>query len=211
MRSKSPKQPQKGCINHKPKTMQTLQIDVFNFNELDNNVQKTVIEKYRDRMYEWGIDLDYFNEECYNIANKSGFLDINLSYSLSNSQGDGLSFSAEIDKEYFIKKCFPNIKNSVFDILCNYVIYSCKSNGGRYCYASKNDIDIFLDPQYKSYPNIEKLVYELYQYVQNEYLNLCGQFEKTGYDIIEYEYSDENIIDLIINNECQFTKSGQIF
>jgi hypothetical protein len=190
--------------------MQIIETNVYNFNELSKEVQSKVIEKQRRGMYEDGEPLLFFSEYCQEKAYQKGFKNIDLQYSLSNCQGDGLSFSAEIDKEKFIKECLPDIKTSVYDILCNYVNFECKGNTGRYCYASKKDIEVSTD-FYKNTPNLDKVIDILYNHIANTYMTLCAQLEKYGYDELDYYYSDENVIETILANDYQYTITGQLF
>ena len=190
--------------------MQTIETNVYSFNELSKEVQSKVIEKKRRGMHEDGQPLLFFSEYCQEKAYQKGFKNIGLQYSLSNCQGDGLSFSAEIDKEKFIKECLSDIKTSVYDILCNYVHFKCKGNEGRYCYASKKDIEVSTD-FYKNTPNLDKVIDILYNHIADTYMTLCGELEKDGYNEIEYYYSDENVIETILSNDYQYTINGQLF
>jgi hypothetical protein len=190
--------------------MQTIETKVYDFNELSAEVQSKVIEKQRQSMYENGQPLWDFSDYCHEKAQEKGFKDIKIQYSLSNSQGDGLSFSAEIDKETFINECLPGIKTSVYDIICNYVHFKVKGNSGRYYYASKNDIEVETE-FYKNTPNLDKLIDILYNHIADTYLTLCNELEKYGYDAIDYYYSDENVKETILANDYKYTINGQLF
>jgi len=190
--------------------MEIIETKIYDFNELSAEMQSEVIERQRQEMYEYGRPLCFFSDYCQEKANEIGFKIIDLQYRLSNCQGDGLSFSAEIDKEKFIKECLPNIKTSVYDILCNYVHFKCKGNDGRYCYSSKRDIEISMD-FYKDTPNLDKVIDILYNYIADTYLTLCKELEDYGYAEIDYYYSDENVKETILENDYKYTINGQLF
>lgn len=190
--------------------MQIIETSVYDFNELSKEAQSKAIESQRRGLYEDGEPLYFFSDYCHEKAKEKGFDIISLQYSLSYSQGDGLSFSADIDKEKFIKECLPDIKKSVLDILCNYVHFKCTGNTGFYCYASKKDIDVNTN-FYKNTPNIDKIIDILYNHIANSYLTLCNELEREGYLEIDYYYSDKNVIETILGNDYKYTIDGQLF
>lgn len=190
--------------------MRTIRTKVYQFNELSAEAQSVAIDNYRRINYDF-IDLNCFADNCAEIAAENGFDNAKLRYSLSYSQGDGLSFDADIDLERMIKEFNPNIKQSVLSALLNNVHCSCKANTGRYAYASSNDIEFTFENYYRSYDRLNELTSEIEGFVQDKYLELCKLFEKNGYLDIEYQDSDEYIIEAIVANEYEFTIDGNRF
>lgn len=196
--------------------MKTLEIRLYEFNELNQDAKENAINEYRRKMGNWGPDLDCFKYDCEEKAEQIGFKDIKLAYSLGNCQGDGVSFKCSyIDTAKFIAELWPNCKTSVIDTLCNNISFDCIGNTNRrYCYASNGDIQMYLyfyKNFHRSLPNLEAMAYKLHEYIQDQYLSLCNKFEKIGYQEIEYFYSDENIIQTIEANEIEFTENGKQF
>jgi hypothetical protein len=59
--------------------------------------------------------------------------------------------------------------------------------------------------------NIHTLVSYIEIDLQNVYIDLCKDLEKQGYEEIEYQFSDECIIEDIQANEYEFTEEGNIY
>lgn len=192
--------------------MKTIEIELYKFTELSENAKNTAIEKHKENSE---IFLDCFNESCYEQISENGFKgNIKLQYSLSGSQGDGLSFSCD----YFdnLNALFIEIlgteKQKTIDTILNNVSFKCNGNkGSYYCYSSKNDISLELD----SYKGNNYLIHEIVSKVESKlkdlYIDLCNQLEKKGYDDIEYQCSDDYIIETIIENDYYFTIDGKIY
>lgn len=191
--------------------MKTIEIELYKFTELSENAKNAAIENERKKE----IEFDWFSDFCHEQISENGFKgNIKLQYSLSGSQGDGLSFSCE----YFdnLNALFIEIlgteKQKTIDTILNNIYFKCDGNNGRYCYASKNDINIELDNYYvKSSTNIDNLISKVESKLKDLYINLCNQLEKQGYDDIEHQYSNEYIIETLTENDCYFTIDGKIY
>lgn len=197
--------------------MRTIETKVFTFDELSDDAKQTAIEQIRNQ--ENSIDLYSFKEQCEDIIANNGFTGgIELQYSLSYSQGDGLSFSC--DRYDFLEDIFLELlgkgKERTAKTLAENTTFVCKSNNNRYCFASKSDIDMYLENWTSSInttdtDNIDKVITAALEVVQNKYLKLCKELEDAGYDEIEYQDSDEFIIETIEANEYEFTEEGKMF
>ena len=193
--------------------MKTIEIELYEFTELSENAKNAAIEKHKKNSE---IFLDFFSDDCREQIRENGFKgNIKLQYSLSCSQGDGLSFSCD----YFdnLNALFIEIlgteKQKTIDTILNNISFKCNGNNGRYCYASKNDITLELDDycHVKSSTNIDNLISKVESKLKDLYIDLCKQLEKQGYDDIEYQYSDEYIAETLTENDCYFTIDGLIY
>lgn len=192
--------------------MKTIRTKVYQFSELSEQAKKVAIERERKDYWEYGEPLYFFDEYCNEQAALFGFTDCKFQWSLSYSQGDGLSFSCgSFDLKKFLSEHSPKLKQSVIDTLSCYLTTEIKGNTGHYCYAHKNDVSISLDVYRREYPNIDKLVAELELSLQSIYLQLCKELEREGYSWIEAEDKDESIIDRIESNEWEYTQDGKRF
>jgi hypothetical protein len=194
--------------------MRTVRTKVFFFNELSKEAQENAIEKERDSVYN-NLFLDFFNDSATEQISEKGFFDsINIQYSLSYSQGDGFSFSCnKVEKDVLIK-IFTNIlgpgKEKTIDILIDNSNFDISLNS-RYCYAAKNQLTYELENT-RSYDWLCcKVVEEVQQELREIYIDLCNDLENQGYKEIEYQLSDEAIIENLIANEYEFTEEGNIF
>jgi len=189
----------------------TIRTKIYKFDELTNDAKQVAIEWYKTILNNDSDILYFFADECKEVAKDSGFNDITVCYSLSYCQGDGLSFKCEdLDVERMINEAIPNVKKSVLNAIKNNIVWKIKGNNGRYAFASKSDVDFWLDAN-KDYPNIENAVATVRTYIEDTYMALCKELEKNGYDEIDYRYTDESIIDTILANEYEFTADGRRF
>jgi hypothetical protein len=198
--------------------METIQINLYTFDELNEDAKIKAIRMQKENNYEFlylDFLVDIFKEEAENL----GFVNPKFQYSLSNSQGDGLSFSFdyfESEKLYsLIKKVTGKNASWIIDPIFN-CIYSTrgKGNTGRYAYAHEDQIDIRVDlGNYRAwnfYTNVNDVLNEIEAQIITLYLETCYNFEKRAYDEIEYQLSDEFAIETLING-MQFLKDGTIY
>ena len=191
--------------------MRTIRTKVYQFSELSKQVQQTAIEWYKGILNNDADILQGFEDYCKEEAEKQGFNDIKIQYSFSYSQGDGLSFSC---KNFNIKKFLTENtrlhKDSVINTLSNKLTVEINGNNSRYCYASRSDIDLYLDAN-KDYPNIQSIIPSLLTDLEDKYLTLCKELENIGYKWLEAAFEDESIIANIEANEYEFTIDGNRF
>ncbi len=194
--------------------MKTIEIKILTFEELTPEAQQVAIEDYRNHKYENGYILDMFNDDAMEQIKENGFIDPELSYSLSYSQGDGLSFKAykyEHLVNLFIEVLGPG-KEKTAQLLAENCTQQFKGNGNRYCYAHRNQIDLFLE-NYTSIVNtsvrIDEVIQKVLTKLEDLYLEICGQLEKQGYAEIDYQLSDKCIIEDIQANGYEFTEDGK--
>lgn len=186
-------------------------IQVYNFNELSHEAKQIAIENFRGKSE---VFLDFFNDEAKEIINERGFKgNIKLQYSLSNCQGDGLSFGCEWFSSQKLHEIFVEVlgtgKDKTIETILNNSYFTLKGNTGHYCYAHKNDLEYIFDDNINA-PNIEEVVGKVEEKLMEIYLDLCKELEEIGYNEIEYQYSDEYISELLEVNEYEFTEYGKI-
>jgi len=189
--------------------MRTIETNLYEFHELSKVAQETAIEKQRNN----DVFLDFFNDDCIEQIIAAGFKgNVNLEYSLSYCQGDGLSFSCD----YFdnLNALFVEIlgteKQKTIDCVINNCSFKINSNNGRYSYASRNDVNFELDNYYvKSSTNLDNLITKVETKLRYIYIDLCKELENQGYKDIEYQNSDECITDFFNSKEIEFYENGE--
>ena len=193
--------------------MRTIRTKVYTFNELSQEAKEIAIENYRDKM---DVYLDCFNDDAVEQIEKAGFYDdVKLQYSLSYSQGDGLSFSCSRIEERVLLSFFAEVLGKGKEKTAKVIIENCSfvntGNDGRHCFASKNDIEFILESYKNDYNNINNIVKKVETKIENLYMELCEDLEKQGYSDIEYQYSDEAITETLIANEYEFLANGKMY
>lgn len=192
----------------------TREYKVFNFDELSKEAKQKAIDQYYDYEMQYGYHFleDDISEELKQIDDC--FSDVKLQYSLSYCQGDGLSFSGELDLKKFLEtkysKKLPQYKIWGLDEYV-YSVHS-KGNSGHYCYASKNDIDYTENYQdYIERKHIDNLWQDVLTEIQEYYLDLCEKLKKYGYDILEYRMTDDEFSEFCESNDYKFFEDGKMF
>jgi hypothetical protein len=185
-------------------------IQIYNFNELSQEAKETAIKNFRG---EGEVFLDFFNDDCIQIINERGFKgNIKLQYSLSNCQGDGLSFGCDYFDSKKLHEIFREVlgsgKDKTIETILNNSYFKLNGNSGRYCYANIGDLEYIFDDNINA-PNIEEVVGKVETKLLEIYLKLCSELEKMGYDEIEYQYSDEYVITELIEREYEFLENGK--
>jgi len=195
--------------------MRIIETEAYTFDELSDDAKEKAIEKFREEKYEY-LNLNFFYEDCVYQLEELGFVNPRVLYSLGHCQGDGLSFSAdEYSKleDLYIEELGKG-KEKTAELLAENSVFVCGGNKGHYCYASTDDIDLYIH-NYSSgintgCENINEVVENVLHKLEDIYIDLCSQLEKQGYDEIEYQQSDECIIEDIQCNEYEFTKDGKL-
>lgn len=197
--------------------MKTIEIKLYKFSELSKEAKQTAIENWRKSNWESGDFLHFFEEDCNEQISEAGFESPAVSYSLSYSQGDGLSFKADkYNKlsELFLKHLGQG-KEKTAELLAENCTQILKGNNGRYCFASKNDIDLYFENYSSSINtdmvNCQKVLDKVLKDLENIYIELCKNLENQGYKQIKFENSDEYIIETIEVNDYDFTEDGEIY
>jgi hypothetical protein len=191
--------------------MQTVTINTYKFSELSEEAKQVAINWYRDGN-QWDL-LPFFADECNETLEESGFVGAKVSYSLSWCQGDGLSFNADYYnklEELFLAELGAG-KERTAKLLadsCNQVF---KGNNGRYSYASASDVDLYIDGNHNELNNINATVGIVLSALEDLYMDTCKKLEKQGYAEIEWQNSDEAIIESIEANDYDFLENGKIW
>jgi hypothetical protein len=109
----------------------------------------------------------------------SGYSDLSILFSLSHSQGDGVSFEGTLNRDE--------------------ITYSVTQSGH---YVHEFTLDVTATDE-----NGEEL--EVTEKALSDMRKACKETERYGYEKIEYEQSPENVDEIIEANEYTFTEDGQ--
>jgi len=176
--------------------MKTKTINLYTIDELkivnEKGYQKA-IESFRndneyyflsESMEEYLIELLQESK----VIKYDGVSDLKVYYSLSYCQGDGAMFTGLITYNYKGKDYLIKIKQS-----------------GRYYHSNSKDYST-TDTEGEEVDEWQ----EVEESFDTEYKSICEKLEQWGYDYIESEDSEENIVDTIKANEYTFTSNGTI-
>lgn len=193
-------------------------ITVYKFSELTPTVQERVLDKMRDWQvddYNWyESEIDYWKEKLDLI----GFENAEIAFSGFYSQGDGASFTADINSEKIFNTLAYCAKR-YDDALTIYLAEKLYQNDGfkmtmkqtnsRYSHERTVSVNIDIDYRYRDNRFWTNIMTD-FEYMLDMYrIDLCHAIYKsleTGY---EHLTSDESIIEMIKTNEYEFTIDGK--
>lgn len=194
-------------------------IEIYKFEELSEEVQEKVIEKFHDinTHYDWwdGVYEMYMQDE-------TGFDIDKIYFSGFWSQGDGAMFEGSPNEDIlnFITPAYNNQQyqkdwSRVIKLIKNgdINIYGSFKHSGHYyhskSYSDNLDAEMTNDWYGKDYSNIEDILEDILEEIREYYEDLCNKI----YHSLEQEYehytSRESIEETIISNEYEFTKDGK--
>lgn len=159
---------------------------VYNFDELSDEAKEKALNYFRENnWYDFlGDDLQYKLEELLK-DNNIHFDELpKVYYSLGYSQGDGVMFEGTVKWKYYTVEI--------------------RQSGHYYHYNSK---------QFWNFENSRtgrEVSDKVYKQFDELYVRICKELEKYGYDIIEYEQSEEYLKEMIEGNEYEFTEDGKL-
>ena len=198
--------------------MRKTNVNVYEFSELSIHVQKKVTERYRNELLDL-LDDDLKDIMKMEFNNHMHNLNFELAYSLNYCQGDGVSFTGNIEgKEELLTLAslvYDNkIPKNILRLIKWDIIYKVDFVRNSYHYVHKYTVDPAIIDNYNisnSYCYINKVITEFEKSINKWYLQVCDTMEKFGYDTKENLYSDDNIKSYIEANEGEFFINGRDF
>ena len=188
----------------------------YRFSELSEEAKKHALQYWRDKGFD--VEVPFSDNDGHEeLTKEKGFTGIKLQYSLGNCQGDGLSFSADYEHDFKLKlvnKYLGPGKEKTAALLADYLIVHVKGNtGNHYCYASRSDVEVEVDYGGLTQANVYDKLMELSENIQSDiaddYMDLCKQLEKEGYEHYEHLDSDEYLGEFFEINDYLFYEAGE--
>lgn len=217
----------------------TKEYQVYNFEELDKEIQKKVIEKDFNE-FRIEINNEFFCKFANEILCLLGFDESEVWYSLGWCQGDGLTFDfnlssgeiIEIIKQYQDKKTvergfkfLENIVNELHDIVSDFelneelindfdVTINTEKNSyaNHYSHKKTRYMNLEVNNLYRDITNKESLYFgELENVIKSIYYKICDILEKEGYEQIYYKPSIEEYTEISNENNYMYLENGELF
>lgn len=190
------------------------QVEVFEFNELSEEVKAKLMEIAKEQMIIDRFDNLYENL-LYFLKDTKGIEveDDALRYSLSCCQGDGLNFKMDdmhkcsyfIDK---VKEILSPVEKAMLTKLLKAEAFMIHSTGntGRYYFHSTEDVDFEINDT-PTTPQLH-LIKKVTDEVSELYCEVCSELEKIGYGV--YDIPDEEVEEYCDACENLYFKDGEI-
>lgn len=160
--------------------MRTIESTIYKFEELSAEAKEYAKRKYYESE-EYPFLCEDLTESCKCILDEANvkYEKLRLLYSLSWSQGDGLCFIGELEKD-----------GKELRLTHNY----------RYYFANSVSMQ-FIDENGEEVDEIPEL--------KNIYFEVCEKLEREGYGILEYRMTDAEFSEHCEVNEYEFTEKGE--
>ena len=197
--------------------MRTITKNLYKFEELEDESKERAIKNYRERndLYFEGEMLE---EDMNYKLSEYGYKNMEVNFSLTYSQGDGVAFYGTIsgeDFEYWLKihkKEFTRyelkkIKDERPFIQIN---ITRTSMGYHYSHYNTMDVEVYVE-NYEDNEVLQRIQDKIYEIVDDEIRDISKELENQGYAYFEECQSDEYITEDLIINEFEFDEYGHIY
>ena len=189
--------------------MRTTTIKIYKFNELSDKAKAKVLEEFRTFNVDFEDWTDYIIMEFKAIIEDYGINDVEVLYSGFGSQGDGASFTANVDiKKYIETTGTKGMENLLKDMAngCEPSI-SIKQKGHyvhEYTMYTDSETGGLDDLALAEFDQLEK---DILLFAQSKAKELYRQLQKEYEDATE----DNAVIESIELNEYEFTEDGSFY
>lgn len=192
--------------------MKTTEIKIYEFKELSEKVQQKVLENFRYFNVDDDYWCEYLKEDFKEKLENIGIDNVVIYYSGFCTQGDGASFTGDLDikkvMEHFkLNEKYPIIYQNGEDIIFKVIhndsrYYHHNTMGYRLRFDSYDLEDIITEKD-----NLEDFISEINYNMRELAKEFYKQLETEFYNAI----SDENVIASIEANEYMFLINGEVF
>ena len=199
------------------------EIQIFNYSELNKDAKEKAIKVVRNTDI-FGQELVWdLNEAFESILRNLGLDRIEIDFSLSHSQGDGVAFYGYIDNEHLwnwvddsklsddevklIALCQLGRANLDINIERNFL-------SSRYSHPNTMEVSIpFYDGDDLPFDDdrMEELMSGLELKIKEVVQDKSMELERLGYNMIDDYYSDENLNDILEESSLEFYEDGTLY
>jgi hypothetical protein len=186
---------------------------VYEFNELNDAAKQVAYDTIKDII----IDdrFSFFEDDCYEVVKDVfNLLSVkSFSYSITSSQGDGVSFtcddfnSATITEAVLGDQSTPEDVKDYIKAVGDNLVVKTVVNQRLYSYAASNQVSVHLhdwsDNIFHDMP-ISEAVKDAYA---KQYIKVCKHLEDMGYKF--YEVTLEEVEDFAMSNGYEFYEDGR--
>lgn len=179
----------------------------YKFDELTPEVKKLAIEK----LYTLNVDHDWWTfayENWTEQLEKLGYENVEIMFSGFGSQGDGASFTANINTDQYLKK--KKLKAKYKRLGIDDIHASVYRDTSRYVHENTIDAEVIYDGDYRDDPKADKLINDLEEQIRYEARKLSKDIYRGLQDEYDYLTSAEEIAETIRANDYDFDEEGNL-
>jgi hypothetical protein len=186
--------------------MRTIEVNVHNYSELSQSAKDKVKQWYNED------NLDNIGEAMKHDLELTGFVNAELSYSLSNCQGDGVSFTGTWTGEelrVILSNAYgSNIPEELLNILPELTLKFIRTE---HRYAHEFSAYTELTQSYGWITEEElKIIEQAEKLIDTYRIKVCKELEENGYADIDYHNSDEYMEETCTANDYEFFANGAL-
>jgi hypothetical protein len=189
----------------------TTETELYSFEELSTEAQERAVAEYVETAE---FDTESMTDGMQYELGEYGLSDMELNYSLSNCQGDGVAFYGDVDIEAVVRNNGLNEKYLQLVEHASVVIVS-NSSATHYSHAGTMSIFTLLDWQAlkteKEESRFETLLQEFEEELDLLKNDISAKLETFGYAEIEYQQSFEVISEYFVTDEYEFHVNGSFY
>jgi hypothetical protein len=203
--------------------MKKIEIEVYEFNELDKKVQEKVIENYRDNMELTELDYEYLEGSWKEELKRKGYRreDKYFDFCLNHCQGDGVSLTGRIIYEELLNVMLERFEDRID--LINFIVrykISLKIDNINSRYCNESIIEVKSEQDWYDYydedefegediDDFENTLEEIEGLIEKDLKDICRwTLEPMGYQYLDYIYSNEHIEEIIRYNNQDYFQNG---
>lgn len=180
--------------------MKTISVNLYSINELEPKAKAKALDKLRQCELEDGFINSNVSENFASILEERK-LDLKAFWSLSNCQGDGVAFEGSLSKDDILRLELATLEElEKVDLECIDI-----SLHGRYTHENSMVLTSRYDDR-RYHETLDKIELSVLGYLQA----LSKEFEAIGYNDIEFQTSDEVLIETSEANEFTFEACGRM-
>lgn len=190
--------------------------NIYNYQDILNNedLKQKVLEKYGDINVNFDGWYNFIIAEWTEKLEQLGFIDPLICFTGFYSQGDGASFTADIDIKLAAQKSelFTVREINLLYTLWNYGLIEAgiKRITYHYCHENTTALECY-DGQLKiSWTHIQKVVNKLWKYLEKIRYNLSKEIFKDLETEYNYLTDETTILETLKINEYEFYENGSI-
>ena len=195
--------------------MRQEKVNVYNYADLlkDDTLKEKVLNNLRNENDYF--DHDFILEDYKETIEDLGYNNVTIYYSGFYSQGDGACFVCEsIDLDKIIERMGIKIRLGLKDYIIDNLGVSIKHNYSRYYHYKTVQINYdfnnrFIGDLTEKY--CDKIIEEIVNFIDKDICTYSNEIYNGLESEWEYQNSDECILEMIDDNDYEFTEDGKLF
>lgn len=194
--------------------MEERTIYVYQYDELTVEAKENARKWFAESLNEeFSYETDCITEMFQNELEELGYNGMEVNWSLSYCQGDGVAFYGTLFTTELVKLAERLLSDKEYRRLKAIATgedFSIEINRNSYRYNHYNTMETFLNDYhvFGDYPKVWELLQKLERAVSNDIKDISRELEKKGYKEIDYYYSKEYAEDSIRANSYEFDVDG---